>query len=96
VVLIDPNVPPQQSDRQLLDFLSASGRDFLIVATKSDRLSKPQLQNALRKLGQEYPQARMLPFSSKTGAGREELWKQIRQASSQIATVEAVAPPPSH
>jgi GTP-binding protein len=95
VVLIDPNVPPQQSDRQLLDFLSASGRDFLIVATKSDRLSKPQLQNALRKLGQEYPQARMLPFSSKTGAGREELWKQIRQASSQIATVEAVAPPPS-
>ena len=96
VVLIDPNVPPQQSDRQLLDFLSASGRDFLIVATKSDRLSKQQLQNALRKLGQEYPQARMLPFSSKTGAGREELWKQIRQASSQIATVEAVAPPPSH
>ena len=96
VVLIDPNVPPQQSDRQLLDFLSASGRDFLIVATKSDRLSKPQLQNALRKLGQEYPQARMLPFSSKTGAGREELWKQIRQASSQMATVEAVAPPPSH
>ena len=96
VVLLDPNVPPQQSDRQLLDFLSASGRDFLIVATKSDRLSKPQLQNALRKLGQEYPQARMLPFSSKTGAGREELWKQIRQASSQIATVEAVAPPPSH
>jgi GTP-binding protein len=96
VVLLDPNVPPQQSDRQLLDFLSASGRDFLIVATKSDRLSKQQLQNALRKLGQEYPQARMLPFSSKTGAGREELWKQIRQASSQIATVEAVAPPPSH
>ena len=96
VVLIDPNVPPQQSDRQLLDFLSASGRDFLIVATKSDRLSKQQLQNALRKLGQEYPQARMLPFSSKTGAGREELWKQIRQASSQMATVEAVAPPPSH
>jgi GTP-binding protein len=96
VVLIDPNVPPQQSDRQLLDFLSASGRDFLIVATKSDRLSKQQLQNALRKLTQEYPQARMLPFSSKTGAGREELWKQIRQASSQMATVEAVAPPPSH
>lgn len=96
VVLIDPNVPPQQSDRQLLDFLSASGRDFLIVATKSDRLSKQQLQNALRKLAQEYPQARMLPFSSKTGAGREELWKQIRQASSQMATVEAVAPPPSH
>ena len=92
VVLVDPNVPAQQSDRQLLDFLSATGRDFLIVATKSDRLSKQQLQNALRKLAQEYPQAHMLPYSSKTGAGREELWKEIRQASAQMAAAEAGAP----
>ena len=28
VALVDVNVPPQDSDRQLLDFLSASGRDF--------------------------------------------------------------------
>ena len=95
VALVDPNVPPQQSDRQLLDFLSAAGREFLIVATKSDRLSNQQLQNALRKLAQEYPQARMLAYSSKTGAGREELWKQIRAASTAMAAAEAVAPPQS-
>jgi GTP-binding protein len=79
VVLIDVNVPAQQSDRQLLDFLSASGRDFLVVATKSDRISNNQLNNALRTLSDGYPSARLLPYSSKTGAGREELWKQIRQ-----------------
>src|ERR1700684_2573212 len=79
VVLIDVNVPPQQSDRQLLDFLSASNRDFLLAATKSDRMSNNQLNNAIRKLTQEYPAARPLPFSSKTGAGRDELWRQIRQ-----------------
>src|SRR6266498_2078260 len=78
VALVDVNVPPQESDRQLLDFLSASGGDFLLVATKSDRLSNNQLNNALRSLGVEYPSARLLPFSAKTGAGREELWKQIR------------------
>ena len=82
IALVDVNVPPQQSDRQLLDFLSASGRDFLLVATKSDRLSNNQLHNALRTSGQqEYPAARLLPFSAKTGAGREELWKHIRQAA---------------
>ncbi len=81
VVLIDVNVPPQQSDRQLLDFLSASNRDFLLVATKSDRMSNNQLNNAIRKLTQEYPAARPLPFSSKTGAGRDELWRQIRQVA---------------
>ncbi len=90
VVLIDVNVPPQQSDRQLLDFLSASNRNFLLVATKSDRMSNNQLNNAIRKLTQEYPAARPLPYSSKTGAGREELWKQIRQIA--LAPVETEAP----
>jgi hypothetical protein len=29
--------------------------------------------------------ARLLPFSAKTGAGREELWKQIRQVAQDIS-----------
>src|SRR5271166_3988060 len=37
LALIDMNVPPQESDRLLLDFLHASERDFLVVGTKSDR-----------------------------------------------------------
>ena len=89
IVLIDANVPPQQSDRQLLDFLSASDRNFLLVATKSDRLSNNQLHNALRTLTQEYPAARPLPYSAKIGAGRDELWKQIRQVAKQITAAEA-------
>jgi len=89
VVLIDVNVPAQQSDRQLLDFLSASGRDFLVVATKSDRISNNQLHNALRTLSDEYPSARLLPYSSKTGAGRDELWKQIRQVETPPQTADA-------
>src|ERR1700752_247909 len=32
LALIDVNGPPQQSDRQLLEFLAASGRAFVIVA----------------------------------------------------------------
>jgi len=84
VALIDANVPPQQSDRQLLDFLTSSGRDFLLVATKSDRLSNNQLHNTLKALAHEYPAARLLPYSAKTGAGRDELWKQIRQAAQPI------------
>jgi GTP-binding protein len=64
----------------LLDFLSASGRPFLIVGTKSDRLSGNQLHNSLQTLTREFPQARILPFSAKSTAGREELWKEIRAA----------------
>jgi len=88
VALVDVNVPPQDSDRRLLDFLSATGREFLLVGTKSDRLSNNQLQNALRTLGGQYPSARLLPYSAKTGAGRDELWKQIRQVAQQSPSGE--------
>src|SRR6516225_9960418 len=39
LALIDLNVPPQESDGQLLDFLESAGRLALIVGTKADRLS---------------------------------------------------------
>jgi GTP-binding protein len=79
VTLIDVNVPPQPADGQLLDFLSGIGRPMLIVATKSDRLSGNRLRNALQTLAGEYPQSPILPFSARTGAGRQELWQEIRK-----------------
>lgn len=82
VVLIDVNVPPQPADRQLLDFLSEVGRPTLIVATKSDRLSGNQLRNSLQILAQEYPAAQILPYSARTGSGRQELWQEIRKQTS--------------
>ncbi len=81
VALVDSNIPPQESDQQLLDFLTATARHFLIVATKSDRLSGNQLNNALRTLGDRHPGARVVPFSAKTGAGKEEVWQAIRKAA---------------
>ncbi|MFZ0955478.1 MAG: ribosome biogenesis GTP-binding protein YsxC, partial [Candidatus Sulfotelmatobacter sp.] len=90
LALVDANVPPQPADRQLMDFLTASGRDFLLVATKSDRLSNNQLHSALKTLAKEYPTAHIVPYSAKTGAGREELWKRIKQASEQVASVESL------
>jgi len=86
VVLVDSNIPPQESDQQLLDYLTATGRPFLVVATKSDRLSGNQLQNALRTLQQQHPMARVVPFSAKTGAGKEEVWLEIRKATEAVTS----------
>ncbi len=80
LALVDVNVPPQASDRHLLDFLNASGRDFLLIATKSDRLSNNQLRNALKSLSEAYPTATVIPFSAKTRTGRDEVWHKIRRS----------------
>jgi GTP-binding protein len=84
VALVDVNVPPQDSDRHLLDFLNSSGRNFLLIATKSDRLSNNQLSNALKALTKAYPTAPVIPFSAKTGIGRDEVWSKIRQSAAEF------------
>jgi len=94
VALLDVNVPPQESDRQLLGFLNSLGREFLLIGTKSDRLSHNQLQKAVRMLGEEYPSARLLPYSSKTGDGREELWKHLRQVTQPGTVAQEPSPAP--
>jgi GTP-binding protein len=85
LALIDCNVPPQNSDHQLLEFLSSTGRKFLVVATKSDRLSGNQLRNALDILSRKYPGAAIVPYSAKTGAGRDELWRELRSAAAEAS-----------
>jgi GTP-binding protein len=84
LALVDVNVPPQDSDRQLLNFLHATGRDLVMIATKSDRLSNNQLRNALKSLAEAYPTATVIPFSAKTGSGRDEVWNKIRQSAAEF------------
>ena len=79
IVLIDANVPPQESDKQLIHFLQSAGRDFLVVATKSDKLSGNKLRQCLSTLAREHGVAEILPYSARTSAGRDELWREIRK-----------------
>jgi len=83
VALLDVSVPPQESDQRLLDFLRAAEREFIVVGTKADRLSGNKLRAALKGLEQGLGASPILPFSSKTGAGKAELWRAIRASHSQ-------------
>lgn len=80
LALVDLNVPPQESDRQLLEYLKSAARPFLMVGTKADKLSGNQLRTALNNFAQTVPDLRIVPYSARTGSGREELWRQIRSA----------------
>jgi GTP-binding protein len=78
IVLIDSNIPPQEPDRQLIHFFKALERDFLVVATKTDKLSGNKLRAALAVLAREHGLESVLSYSAKTGTGRAELWREIR------------------
>ena len=80
VCLVDSNIPPQPSDLQLLDWLRAAGRDFVVVATKIDRLSGNERTRSLAALKKGLAFDQVLPVSAKTGYGIKDLWTRIETA----------------
>lgn len=86
LALVDLNVPPQESDKQLLDFLSSIGRPFLMVGTKADKMSGNTLRKSIDTFAQHLPDLRIVPYSARTGSGRDELWQEIRAAAHEFQT----------
>jgi GTP-binding protein len=77
VCLVDSNIPPQPSDAQLLEWLRAAGRGFVVAATKIDRLSGNERTRNLAALKKALELDEILPVSAKTGYGIKELWARI-------------------
>jgi GTP-binding protein len=80
VCLVDSNIPPQPGDRQLLGWLRAEDRAFVVAATKIDRLSGNQRTRNLAALKKGLEIEEILPVSAKTGYGIKELWARIEAA----------------
>lgn len=91
LALVDLNVPPQESDNQLLEFLQTSERSFVVVGTKADKLSGNTLRKAIDTLTQNRPELRVVPYSARTGLGRDELWQEIRTAMSFYSAPNEIA-----
>ena len=82
--LVDAKVGVTADDAMMLSYLCQAELPFLVVATKVDKLNKTERQKALEALRAhpEIPEeTTILPFSSHTGEGKDELWRLIRQAT---------------
>ena len=85
IQLIDIRTGPTDDDIMMINFLIDNGVKFIVVATKTDKLSKTQLANALDGLQKEYFEGtgiEIIPFSSVSRVGKEEVWKKIADAIS--------------
>ena len=85
IQLIDIRTGPTDDDIMMINFLIDNGVKFVVVATKTDKLSKTQLKNAIDNIQNEFflgTGINILPFSSVTREGKEELWRVISDAIS--------------
>lgn len=81
ICLVDSNIPPQSSDTQLLDFFKQSGRPFLVVATKADRLSNNALAKSVAALKRAHGIEELIAVSARNQAGISALWVRLRAAA---------------
>jgi GTP-binding protein len=75
--LVDASIPPQDSDSKMIDYLRQHNRALLVIATKADRVGN-RLPASINALKRAHGVDLVLPYSSKSGLGQDELWKRLR------------------
>jgi len=79
VVILDARHPPMESDQDLIAYLRHHSLQFLVVCTKTDKLTRSKVSAQKRLLNDLVRHsAPLIMFSSVTGEGKNELWKAIR------------------
>jgi len=71
---------PTEDDAAMARWFKSSGRPFIIAANKADKVKKSELEadlELIRTALELDARTRALPFSARTGAGREELMEFI-------------------
>lgn len=84
--LVDMRHKPTDDDLMMIEFLIESEIPFVIVLTKKDKLKKMQQIKRLEELKTEIPygdQITMIPFSSLTGDGVDEIKEIIEDLASE-------------
>jgi GTP-binding protein len=81
ICLIDSNIPAQESDLQLIEWLRQAGRNFAVVGTKVDKQSGNERTRNLARLKRDLGIDDLFFLSSKTGAGLKDLWKRVEEAA---------------
>ena len=78
--LIDLKVGATADDITMMEWLSESGLDWFIVATKADKLNKTQRNASLAELQDMVDGVDIIPYSSLSGEGKNEVLARIGKA----------------
>jgi GTP-binding protein len=79
VIIIDARVGPTPLDISLIAWLKDLSLPVIFTITKSDKLSKNKITQALHQTAKvlSINPGQIIPFSSQTGEGKKHLWQEI-------------------
>jgi len=79
-LLIDIRHEPGNNDKEMYDWIVYNGFEPIIIATKLDKIKRSQVQKNVKIIKEKLqvkPGTKVIPFSSQTKQGREEVWALI-------------------
>ena len=85
IQLMDIRTGPTDDDIMMINMMIDREIPFILVATKTDKLSKTALKNRIDELYNEHFDGtgiEIIPFSSVTRDGKDEVWRRIFNAIS--------------
>lgn len=81
-LLIDIRHDPSANDRMMYRWVVDQGYEPIIIATKADKIKRSQIQKHVKMLKEGLslvPGTKIVPFSSQTKQGRDEIWELIEK-----------------
>ena len=81
-LLIDIRHDPSANDRMMYKWVVEQGYNPIIIATKLDKIKRSQVQKHVKMLKEGLdlvPGTKVIPFSSQTKQGRDEIWELIEK-----------------
>ena len=83
IMIVDARHKPTADDVTMASWFKETGRPFLIVANKLDKLKKSEIEPNLALIRETLTldeSVRLIPFSAEKGTGRDELLAEILRA----------------
>jgi GTP-binding protein len=80
LMLVDSRIPPTESDTIMKQWLDHHRIPNAVVLTKADKISRSELNQALRRGAQTLNTKEIIAFSAVTGAGKDEVLARISAA----------------
>lgn len=80
VMLVDIRHKPTADDCTMAEWFKASGKPFIIVANKQDKIKKSELEPNVARIRETLglsDETLVIPFSAEKGVGRQEVLDQI-------------------
>ncbi|MDD6789806.1 MAG: ribosome biogenesis GTP-binding protein YihA/YsxC [Lachnospira sp.] len=81
-LLADARREVADNDRMMLDWIRAAGFEPVIIATKMDKLKRSEVKGRIEALRRGFAlrgEERMIPFSARTGTGRDQILEEIEK-----------------